>query len=146
MKDSYDIVIVGAGPAGSTTARFAAKSGASVLILEKDRTVGLPVRCAEGATESGLLSVLDKIDPRWVENTVNNVMFHSPSGRQVELRFNQVGFILNRKLFDYDLALMAVKEGAELLTKAYVSEVLMRDGKASGIAFSHLGTKRRVKA
>jgi digeranylgeranylglycerophospholipid reductase len=49
MRDRYDIVVVGAGPAGSTTARFAAYAGASVLLLEKDRDIGIPVRCAEGA-------------------------------------------------------------------------------------------------
>ncbi len=146
MKDSYDIIVVGAGPAGSTTARFAAKAGASVLILEKDRDVGLPVRCAEGATEAGLLSVLDEIDPRWVENTVRDVMFHSPAGDEVELNFRQTGFILNRKLFDYDLAQMAVKQGAELLTKAYVSDVIKQDGKTAGVVFTHLGKKYTVNA
>ena len=146
MKDKYDIIVVGAGPAGSTMARFAAKSGASVLILEKDRDVGLPVRCAEGATETGLLSVLDKIDPRWIENSIQDVMFHSPSGDEVELGFRQTGFILNRKLFDYDLAQLAVMEGAELLTKAFASNVLMENGKAIGVAFTHLGKKYTAKA
>jgi digeranylgeranylglycerophospholipid reductase len=146
MKSKYDIIVVGAGPAGSTMARFAAQAGASVLILEKDRDVGIPVRCAEGATESGLLSVLDEVDPRWIENSVQDVMFHSPSGDDVELNFRQTGFILNRKLFDYDLAQMAVKAGAELLTKAYVSNVLMQDGQAVGVAFTHLGKEYSAKA
>lgn len=146
MKNSYDIIVVGAGPAGSTMARFAAQGGASVLILEKDRNVGVPVRCAEGATESGLLSVLDKVEPRWVENSVRDVMFHAPSGDEVELNFRQTGFILNRKVFDYDLAQMAVKAGAELLTKAYATNVLMQDGKAVGVEFNHLGKKQSVSA
>lgn len=146
MKDNYDIVIVGAGPAGSTTARCAAESGASVLLLEKDRDVGLPVRCAEGASEAGLASVLDAIDERWIENRVSDVMFHSPSDKMVELNFSQVGFILNRKLFDYDLAHMAVKAGAELQTKAYVFDLLRENDRIVGVKFSHLGKEFRVKA
>jgi len=47
MKDEFDIIVVGAGPAGSMAARFAAEKGVSVLILEKDRDVGYPVRCGE---------------------------------------------------------------------------------------------------
>lgn len=42
-----DVVVVGAGPAGSTTAKFAAETGASVLMLERRPQVGVPVRCGE---------------------------------------------------------------------------------------------------
>jgi len=48
MRPHYDVVVVGAGPAGSTAARFAANQGAAVALLEKDREIGVPVRCAEG--------------------------------------------------------------------------------------------------
>ncbi|NNG26631.1 MAG: FAD-dependent oxidoreductase, partial [Ignavibacteriaceae bacterium] len=44
-QHDYDIIVVGAGPAGSMAARFAAEQGVSVLMLEKDRDVGYPVRC-----------------------------------------------------------------------------------------------------
>ena len=37
MKKEYDIIVVGAGPAGSMAARFAAEQGVSVLMLEKDQ-------------------------------------------------------------------------------------------------------------
>ena len=37
MKTNYDLIVVGAGPAGSMAARFAAEQGVSVLMLEKDR-------------------------------------------------------------------------------------------------------------
>ncbi len=48
MTLEYDVVIVGAGPAGSITAKFAAENGASVLMIEKRQEIGSPVRCGEG--------------------------------------------------------------------------------------------------
>mgnify|MGYP006281000555 CR=1 FL=1 len=146
MRDRYDIIVVGAGPAGSTTARFAALNGASVLVLEKDRDVGIPVRCAEGISELGLRATLDEIDERWIDNHISDVMFHSPSGKKVELNFKQVGYILNRKIFDYELAQMAVKAGAALHTKAYVSGLLWDNGKINGVKFSHMGKEFSVKS
>jgi flavin-dependent dehydrogenase len=43
----YDVVVVGAGPGGSTTARFAAERGLKVLMLDKRREIGYPVQCGE---------------------------------------------------------------------------------------------------
>ena len=48
MKDAYDVIVVGAGPAGAMAARHAAEGGASVLLIEKRQEIGDPVRCAEG--------------------------------------------------------------------------------------------------
>ena len=50
----FDCVVVGGGPAGSTFANIAAKSGLSVIILEKDREIGVPVRCGEAVSDKGL--------------------------------------------------------------------------------------------
>ena len=47
MAVDYDIIVVGAGPAGSTTAEHAAAGGASVLILERKKVVGEPMACGE---------------------------------------------------------------------------------------------------
>ena len=46
-KLSYDIVVVGGGSGGSLSAWKAAEQGVDVLMIEKDREIGLPVRCAE---------------------------------------------------------------------------------------------------
>ena len=43
MKTSYDVVVVGGGPAGSMAAWEAANGGSSVCILEKDRDIGYPL-------------------------------------------------------------------------------------------------------
>ncbi len=45
--ENVDILVVGSGPAGSMTARYAAESGASVLFIERRSEVGVPVRCGE---------------------------------------------------------------------------------------------------
>ena len=43
--DDYDIVIVGAGPAGATAATYAAKSDFSVLLIDKKKDIGVPLQC-----------------------------------------------------------------------------------------------------
>ena len=145
MNSSYDIVIVGAGPTGSTAARFAAKNGAKVLLLEKDREIGIPVRCAEGVGEKGILTVVD-LEPSWIAKKITGITLNSPSGQTVQIDSNEVGYILDRKRFDYDLAQIAAKEGADVLTKAYVYDLLFDNGTVCGCKVEHLGEKYEIKA
>ena len=51
----WAVIVVGAGPGGSTAARFAAEGGARTLLLEKRTEIGVPVRCGEGSA------------PRWLQ-------------------------------------------------------------------------------
>ena len=66
----YDVVVVGAGPAGSTAAGQAAELGLSVLLLEKRQEIGSPVRCAEGVPHDALASFLEP-DPIWISARVD---------------------------------------------------------------------------
>ena len=50
IKDSYDVVIAGGGPGGSSAAKNLAELGHSVLLLEKRQEIGAPKRCGEGLT------------------------------------------------------------------------------------------------
>jgi len=145
MKDKYDVIVVGAGPAGSTAARHAAQGGASVLMLEKDREVGIPVRCAEGVGEKGLRMVVD-INPRWIAKKILAATLYSPSGIEVKVTSDEIGYVLNRKIFDYDLAQLAADQGAEVLTKAYVFGLLHENGKTTGVKVQHLGAEYDIKA
>ncbi len=124
MNKQYDIIVVGAGPAGSTAAQFAAQSGARVLLLEKDREVGVPVRCAEGVGEKEFRRIFSEIPAHWICQRITKAMIHAPSGAQLQIYSKQTGFILDRKKFDFDLAHRAVQAGAELYTKANVTSAL----------------------
>ena len=74
MKDSYDIIVVGAGPAGSIAARTAAEHGVSVLMLEKDRDVGYPVRCGEAISKESVEEFIEP-DQKWIAATISKFSF-----------------------------------------------------------------------
>lgn len=66
----YDLVVVGAGPAGSTAAKAGAERGLEVLLLEKRQEIGSPVRCAEGINRDLLLAFVEP-DERWISAEVD---------------------------------------------------------------------------
>ena len=144
MRQHYDIVVVGAGPAGSTAARFAASLGASVALLERDREIGVPVRCAEGVSDSELRKYVD-IDPRWIAATITDFGFFSPSGKMVQLHSQADGYILHRRLFDHSLAEIASEQGAEVFTKAYVYNLKRTDNKTT-VYLKYIGREREIEA
>lgn len=144
MKERYDVVVVGAGPAGSTCARYLAKAGLSVLMLEKDRDVGMPVRCGEAVSTTSLEQIVD-IDPRWIAATIKRFRLVAPDGRMVEPDLGGYGYVLERRIFDYDLARLAGEDGAEILTKAYVKALLPGNGIWPGVSFEWKGEPREVR-
>lgn len=152
MKHTYDVIVVGAGPAGSMAALHAAKGGASVLLLEKDRDVGCPVRCAEGVGIESMKGVVD-IRPEWIANRIDRFRIIAPNGISGEPDIDKVdpdiggrGYILNRKVFDYDLAMMAVEAGADLHTKAYVHGLVTSNGSVEGVRVRLLHREHQIKA
>lgn len=132
MKFDYDIIVVGAGPAGSTAARYAASGGAKVLMLEKDRDVGYPVRCGEAVSHEGVVQFITP-DPKWIASTVTKFRLVAPNGKSVVPKLDGSGYVLERRIFDYELAKLAANEGAEVITKAYVYDLLREDGKIVGV-------------
>lgn len=146
MKNEYDVIVVGAGPAGSMAARFAAQEGVSVLMLEKDRDVGYPVRCAEAINKAGV-EMFIKPDYKWITADVTKFSFTAPNGKEVVLEFDSVqGYVLERRIFDYELAKTAAAAGAEIITRAYVNGLIMEGGKVSGVAMEYRGEKKEVRA
>ncbi|MEM1576074.1 MAG: NAD(P)/FAD-dependent oxidoreductase [Archaeoglobaceae archaeon] len=116
----FDVVVVGAGPAGSMAAKTAAEKGLNVLLIEKRQEIGTPVRCAEGISKESLKRFVE-IDKKWIAAEVIGAKIYTPDGTEVvmaeEMAGNEVGFVLERKIFDRHLARLAAKAGAEVVVK-----------------------------
>ncbi|MEM0351087.1 MAG: NAD(P)/FAD-dependent oxidoreductase [Archaeoglobaceae archaeon] len=132
----YDVIVVGAGPAGSMAAKTCAENGLNVLLIEKRQEIGTPVRCAEGISKQGLRRFLE-IDKKWIAAEVIGAKIYAPDGTEIvmaeEMAGNEVGFVLERKIFDRHLARLAAKAGAEVIVKT------------SFISFERIGGRLRVK-
>jgi digeranylgeranylglycerophospholipid reductase len=146
LQNKYDVIVVGGGPAGSMAAWEAAKGGVSVCMLEKDRDIGYPVRCGEAAGESGLRQFVE-IEDSWIAEKITSVKLVSPNLISVDIDFAaETGYILNRRIFDYDLSRYAANAGAEVYTKAYVKNVLANNGEVNGVVLDYLGEEKQIQA
>jgi digeranylgeranylglycerophospholipid reductase len=112
---AVDVLVVGAGPAGCVAAREAAAAGAGhVLLIERDRAIGAPVRCAEGVGSDGLREFLNPDGAVWVSRKISKVIFLAPDDTEVVLGSRDVGYVLDRTRFEPALADLAAQAGAEI--------------------------------
>jgi geranylgeranyl reductase family protein len=109
---SYDIIVVGAGPAGSTAAREAARRGAKVLLIDRKQRIGLPVQCAELVSRWVFRHA--SLSPGSTIHPIETMITHLPGGATCEMK--GPGYMLDRSLFDKELAASAVLAGAEIST------------------------------
>ncbi len=150
MQSHYDIVVVGAGPAGSMTAKWAARNGASVLMVEKRQEIGSPVRCGEGISRGWLEPVGIKLDDKSVAWQVKGARIVSPNGSAFylseKMAGNEVGIVLDRVFFDKLLARDAVKAGADLVLKTAAVKLLKEKDKVAGVRVRSFGEERDIRA
>ncbi len=128
-----DVLVVGGGPAGCVAAWEAAGGGAGrVLLVERDRAIGAPVRCAEGVGSAGLREFLDPDGAPWVSRRIARVIFVSPDDTEVRLAEGDVGFILDRTRFEPVLAECASRAGAEIRIGTEAVGLERADGAGGG--------------
>lgn len=129
-SESYDVVVVGAGPAGSVAAQGFAERGFDVALLEKRQEVGCPVRCAEGVGKE-VEEFVDP-DPAFIRGEVDGAMIYSPDMTEVEMgpevAGGEVGYVLERKIFDRELAENAARAGAEVHVQTRADGMEREDG------------------
>jgi len=131
---SCDVVVVGAGPAGSMAARAAAEKGAEVILLEEHPQVGVPVMCAEGLSLNGFKDAGVEPTPEIVSQRITRARVYTPNGRYLELISKEwVGHTINRDVFDRIMGEMAAEAGAKLMTGTRATGVIRKDGAVAGV-------------
>ena len=105
----FDLLIVGAGPAGSFAAELLAKGGAKVALFD-GRPLGEPKPCGGGVTSKALKAWPHLLNA--VGRSVNELDLYSPSGTKLHLRLNEPFAIYSRLAFDSYLLERARNAGA----------------------------------
>jgi len=150
MDRAVDVLVVGAGPTGSTAAKYAARGGSNVLLIEKRSEIGTPVRCGEGVAKRWLEEIGLSPNAEFVCHEVDGARVIAPDGTALivdETRAgNETGYILERDLFDRYLAKEAAKAGAEILIKTSAVGLLQVDGRVVGARCEHMGDTFDVRA
>jgi digeranylgeranylglycerophospholipid reductase len=135
----YDVIIIGAGPAGSIAARTVAEQGLKTIFFEEHTTVGVPAHCA------GTLFNITR--PEFTENVLNSInrrsiltefkacQVYSPSGKVVkEVPLKKTStYVVERAIFDKELAKTAVKAGSDLIINTEVTGILKDKGRIVGV-------------
>jgi len=112
--EKVDVLVVGAGPAGSTAARLLAGAGYSVLLAEEHGRVGRPVQCAGLISERALRLAGS---PDIVRRAVRGASVFGPCLRSISFRAAEPrGYVIDRGALDAHLADRAAAAGAEVRT------------------------------
>lgn len=112
MAESYDLIVIGAGPAGSSAAQAAAQRGVKVLLIDRRQRIGFPVQCAELVSQ--WISSHASFDSKAAIQSIDTMIVHLPDGTTFKMK--NPGYMLDRSLFDKELATSAALSGAELST------------------------------
>lgn len=116
MKDpilpEYDFAVIGAGPAGLLAALTLAQANQrkqgerehSIVLLDKRDPWREPVSCAEAVSAAGLREVVPKVEPAWIREPIDGVLFISPNGTRVPFRKPGSGLLIDRALMHRNLA------------------------------------------
>src|SRR5262245_49770214 len=121
--DQFDVLIVGAGPAGSFAAERLARAGVKVALFD-GRPPGEPKACGGGVTAKAL-----KAWPLLLEavgRTVDELEMYSPSGKRLQMKLQEPFAIYSRIAFDSYLRDRAAAAGASVVSQKITARNIVR--------------------
>ena len=123
------MAVIGAGPAGSMAAKYAAIAGARTVLLEEHAAIGWPVECA-GLLGTGALAESELAGGSFILRGMFGASIFSPGGSRLCFKAPSCkAYVVDRRLFDRAVALDALREGAELRLRSFVRKIRSEEGK-----------------
>lgn len=118
---TYDIAVVGGGPAGLSAAYAAAKAGGKVILLEKDESIAHNIRTS-GVT---WIEEIEKLGIKGEHyNPIKNYSFISSSNEVTIRGVKPRACVLNVRSTYQHLAMLAAEAGAEIMVRSRVINVV----------------------
>ncbi|PZR96315.1 MAG: digeranylgeranylglycerophospholipid reductase [Candidatus Chloroheliales bacterium] len=128
-----DVLVVGSGPAGATTARYAAQGGLRVLLVDKKSELGTPVECSGALSEHALEDGGVPLDEEYILAPVYGFVTYAAGGEQIRHDYRSygrrtaLGYVVDRKRFDRYLSSLASDAGAEVWLRSKVHGYIIED-------------------
>ena len=130
--DYFDAVVIGSGPAGATTARFAAQHGLKVLLLDKRQELGAPVQCSGAVSRHALVDNQVAISDEYIQEAIYGFSIFDTNGACAKIDYRHLksdtygpepgkmplGYVVDRRRFDRYLMTLAERAGAQVMLKA----------------------------
>ena len=133
---SYDVIVVGAGPAGCAAARAASRKGARTIMIEEHPVIGAPRHCPGRLHSSSFTrEILEDLDPRVIVCEYRCRRYFAPSGKVIKETALPPGsvFQVQRDEFDRELARQAALAGAEIVLRTRVTGLLKENDRIRGV-------------
>lgn len=118
MSFDFDVVIVGAGPVGSTIAYYLTCEGLDVALIDKKTQIGYPLQCA------GILSRhihdVNELPEEIILNEVRGAFLHTRNHILNVKKDESVAYVIDRIAYDEFLLEKSLKKGAELINQKVI--------------------------
>ena len=148
MKD-FDVIVAGAGTAGSTAARVAAEAGLKVGLLDRKDRISIGKKICGDAIGQHHFNTLGLGDPTpdEIECVMEGIEVHSPDRQSNYIvKGKQLyGYILNRHRFGQRLVKEAVDSGAHLFDKTQILDSILEEGYVHGVLAKDLKSGREIE-
>lgn len=115
---SCDVLVVGAGPAGSSTAAKCSEEGLNTIFIDKKDRIGDPVQCAEAIGRYLIPYLPFRLPKRIFRRYIKGIEFVAGDISIIKEGPQWDGYSISRRILDKWLAERAEKKGAELIINA----------------------------
>jgi len=128
---TYDLVIIGSGPAGATVSRYAAEAGLSVLLVDKKQELGAPIQCSGAVSRHALEEVGLPLAEEYILEPIYGFAIYDQAGSATRIDYRQLkaeeygsgsglkplGYVVDRRRFDRYCMTLAERAGVQTWLK-----------------------------
>jgi digeranylgeranylglycerophospholipid reductase len=156
----FDIVVIGSGPAGATTAKYAAEKGLSVLLVDKKQELGAPIQCSGAVSYNALENAGVQPSDEFIQEAIYGFAIYNEKGEKKIIDYRQIkpgeygsdegkkplGFVVDRRRFDRYLATQAERAGVTIWLKTEATGYSVLDDGSCAVSLIKFNDPVTVKA